>query len=150
MSKALEQFEEMYDLINEISGNYPPASGAIAATSDPARKDFGPASGGNGYPVSQNKGILDPYQSHPDSTSPDPVRPAHLPYPLETVNDFLADSVIHLTAALNQMRMATDPGSVIDPVFRSEIKKLRAEGLHALNIIKKIGKKLEIPANLNY
>jgi len=150
MGAALKQFEEIYQLFNEASGNYPPASGAIAATSDPARKDFG-AVGGNGYPPSTSKkGIQDPYQSHPDATMSDPTRIPHMPFPMETVNDFLADSCVYLMAALKQMKMATQNNPSLDPVFKKEINNLRNKGENALKVIQEIGKRLEIPANLNY
>lgn len=150
MSKALEQFEEVMELLNEIGPSYAPASGAIAATSEPPRKDFGPASG-NGYPPSMNKkGLLDPYQSHPLASMPDPDRPPHLPYPLETVNSYLADSYVYLDAAINQMKAAAKTNPSLNPMFAHEVEKLAKQGKQALKLIEYIGKNLTKVSNLNY
>ena len=152
MSTALQQFEETYDLINEIITPRAPASGAIAATNDSPRKDFGPSStSSSGYPPSsKNKGMLDPYQSHPLSTMPDAERPAHLPYPLDTINDFLAQACVYLDGAISQMNSAGRNNPVLSPVFKSELKRLTAINKNALKAISYVGKNLTKVANLNY
>lgn len=150
MSKALQQFEEIYNLINEVSNPYPPASGAIAATNEPPRKDFGP-SGGSGYPpAGKNKGLLDPYQSHPMASMSDGERPPHLPYPLDTINDFLAQTCVYLDAAINQMTAVEQNNPVLDPVFKVELKRLTALNKRALKAVKYVGMNLTKAVNLNY
>jgi len=150
MGTALEVFEEMCDLLNEISPSYAPASGAIAATSDAPRKDFG-AVGGNGYPPSMNrKGLLDPYQSHPLAAMPDPDRPPHLPYPLDNINSYLADSYVYLDSALNQMRVAAKINPGLNPILTRELNRLTKEGRQALKVIRDIGVNLTKATNLNY
>lgn len=150
MSTALEQFEEVYSLLNEISPSYAPASGAIAATSDAPRKDFGAVSG-NGYPPSMNKkGLLDPYQSHPMANMPDPDRPPHLPFPLETINSHLGDCYVYLNAAIDQMEAVTKINPTLSPVYTNEIKKMIREGKRALKSVKNIGMNITKVANLNY
>ena len=150
MENYLQQFEETYDLLNEIITPQSPASGAIPATSDPARKDFGPA-GGNGYPPSMNKkGLLDPYQSHPLATMGDPDRVPSMPYPLENINSYLSDSFVFLNAALTQMKAATRSNPTLSPVFAKEVKRLTKQGEEALKSIEYIGQRITSVANLNY
>jgi hypothetical protein len=148
MSKDLETFEEIISLLNEAQ--YPPANGAIAASNDPPRKDFGPV-GGNGYPPSMKKGgLLDPYQQNPLASMPDPDRPASMPYPLTTINDFLADSSVYLDSALKMLKQVITSNPTLDPVFKQEVKKLYKEGILAHKAINKIGKNLVKVVNLNY
>jgi hypothetical protein len=150
METYLQQFEETYNLLNEIITPQAPASGAIAATSDPARKDFGPA-GGNGYPPSMNKkGLLDPYQSHPLATMGDPDRVPSMPYPLENINSYLSDSYVYLNAAITQMTAAAKSNPALSPVFAKEIERLSKEGKKALQSIEYIGQRITSVANLNY
>lgn len=150
MNDALEQFEEMYGLINEIITPTAPASGAIAATSDAPRKDFG-AMSGTGYPPASNKkGLLDPYQSHPMSTMPDADRPPHLPFPLETVTDFLAQSYVYLNTANKQIKAAINNNPTLDPVYKNELKKFIKLNQQALQRIKYTGANIVKTANLNY
>ena len=148
MSKDLETFEEIISLLNEAQ--YPPANGAIAASNDPPRKDFGPV-GGNGYPPSMKKGgILDPYQQNPLASAPDPDRPAAMPYPLSTVTDFLADSSVYLGAALRMLKQATSNNPTLDPVFKQEVEKMYKQGMQAHKAINYIGKNIVKVVNLNY
>jgi hypothetical protein len=119
-----QQFQEVYNLLNEVITPQSPASGAIAARNDAPRKDFGPV-GGNGYPPSMNKkGLLDPYQSHPLATMGDPDRIPSMPYPLENINSFLGDSYVYLNAALTQMRAAARSNPSLSPIFTKEIERL--------------------------
>ncbi len=146
----IQQFEETYNLLNEIITPQAPASGAIAATKDSPRKDFGPASG-NGYPPSMNKkGLLDPYQSHPYATMGDPDRIPSMPYPLENIDSYLSDSFVYLNAALTQMKAAAQSNPSLSPIFVKEIKRLTKEGAKALKCIEDIGKNITKVANLNY
>lgn len=150
MNTALQQFEETYDLINEIITPQAPASGAIAATNDAPRKDFGPA-GGSGYPPSgKNKGLLDPYQSHPMSSMSDVRRDPHLPYPMDTINDFLAQTCVYLDAAINQMTAVERNNPVLDPVFKVELKRLTDLNKKALRAVKYVGINLAKAVDLNY
>ncbi len=147
----VQLFEDFMQTINEISASYPPAAGAIPATSDPPRKDFGVAGGGNGYPPAMNrKGLLDPYQQHPHSTMPDPERPAHLPYPMDTVHSFLGDSYVYLNTALTQMKMVLRNNQALDVLYKKELKKMIREGQACLKIMKKIGVNVNKITNLNY
>lgn len=148
MSTALQQFEEAFDLINEVITPRAPASGAIAAANDSPRKDFGPA-GGSGYPPS-NKGMLDPYQSHPMSTMPDADRPPHLPFPLETVTDFLAQSYIYLNTATKQISEVVKNNPTLDPVYKSQLKKFIKLNNQALKRIHYTGLNITKVSNLNY
>lgn len=151
MSAALKQFEEAYDLINEVITPRSPASGAIAATNDAPRKDFGPA-GGSGYPpaTNNNKGLLDPYQSHPMASMSDVRRDPHLPYPMDTINDFLAQSCVYLDAAINQMSSVEKNNPVLSPVFKSQLKRLTALNKKALKYIRYVGVNLSTAVDLNY
>jgi hypothetical protein len=145
-----QQFQEVYNLLNEVITPQSPASGAIAARNDAPRKDFGPV-GGNGYPPSMNKkGLLDPYQSHPLATMGDPDRIPSMPYPLENINSFLGDSYVYLNAALTQMRAAARSNPSLSPIFTKEIERLSKEGVKALKCIEDIGNNLTKVANLNY
>ena len=144
-------FENFLKIITEASASYSPAAGAIAATSDSPRKDFGVAGGGNGYPPAMNrKGLLDPYQQHPFSTMPDPERPAHLPYPMDTVHSFLGDSYVYLNTAITQMKMVVKNNQSLDLLYKKELKKMIREGQACLKIIKNIGININKAANLNY
>ena len=146
----VEQFEEMYDILNEIITPVAPASGAIAATNDYPRKDFGPA-GGDGYPPKMNKnGLLDPYQSHPLATMSDPNRVPSMPYPLENINSLLGDSYVYLDAAITLMKSAARNNPSITPVFARELNTLIGAGTKALKLINKVGQNLTNVANINY
>ena len=153
MRNSVEQFEEVYNLFAEVTSPTPPASGAIAATDSPPRKDFGPAAG-NGYPPSLNrKGLADPYQSHPEIDMAGPPRPAHLPYPLDTVATFLGDSAVYLDAACNQIKAAIKTYELQrdhDPIAQQKLKELFKHGKQALKHIDYIGKNIEKIANMNY
>lgn len=150
MNTALQQFEEAFDLINEVITPRAPASGAIAATNDSPRKDFG-AMGGTGYPPANGKkGLLDPYQSHPMSTMPDADRPPHLPFPLETVTDFLAQSLIYLTTATKQISEVVKNNPSLDPVYKSQLKKFIKLNKQALARIHYTGINIVKVSNLNY
>jgi hypothetical protein len=148
---SVQLFEDFVQLINEVSASYAPANGAIAASSDPPRKDFGVAGGGNGYPPNMSsKGLLDPYQQHPFSTMPDPERPAHLPYPMDTVHSFLGDSYVYLNTALTQMKMVIKNNQSLDTLYKKELQRMIREGQACLKTIRKIGTSINKAANLNY
>lgn len=150
INNALEQFEETFQLFTEVTSNQAPASGAIRATDSPPRKDFGPV-GGNGYPPSMpKKGLLDPYQQHPYSNLPDPERPVHLPYPLETVHDYLSNSYVYLKGSITQIDSVINNNLSLDPVFKAELKKIKRTGLDALKKIYEMGMTIDKAANLNY
>lgn len=127
-------------LIEELNSTWNPSE--YSASSTPPRKDFVPFNKRDqaGYGKQNNADF--------PQSSPVPPNPASLPFPLENVVEDFVDSYIYLTAGLKKIAICCKNNKALKKKQKEELMKFYTYGKKALNVISKIGMKLEDSANI--
>jgi hypothetical protein len=113
------------------------------ATSMAPRKDFAPLNTQDGYNY--------PYQTQSPLPTPDVPsnKTANIPWPLQTIDDDLADSYVYLLAAGQKIQTAIKNNPSLSKQQKLKMKVLLKNCKSALNLIKKIGFNIKPIIDLN-
>jgi len=127
-------------ILKELNSTWNPSE--YSASSTPPRKDFVPFSKKDqaGYGKQNNADF--------PQSSPVPPNPASLPYPLENVVEDFADSYVYLMAGLKKISICCKNNKALNNRQKKELLHFYAYGKKALDVISKIGMKIQDTANM--
>ena len=128
-------------LLKELNSTWNPSE--YSASSTPPRKDFVPFNKKDqaGYGKQNNADF--------PQSSPVPPNPASLPYPLENVVEDFADSYVYLMAGLKKISICCKNNKSLKDKQRKESMHYYTYGKKALEVISKIGMKIQDSANMS-
>jgi len=117
-----------------------------SAVSEPARKDFAPASTKGGYSFPYQHNPAEAEMGHPvDDQTP---QTNSIAFPIDTaINDF-ADSFVFLSAGVNKIENAIKHNQSLNSQQKKELREMRTFSKKVLKAIKNLGCKLEDVASL--
>lgn len=128
-------------LLEELNSTWNPSE--YSASSTPPRKDFVPFNKRDQAGYGRQNNVDFP------QSSPVPPNPSSLPYPLEHVVEDFADSYIYLTAALKKIALCCKHNKSLKDKQRKELMNYYTYGKKALNVISKIGMKIQDTATIS-
>jgi hypothetical protein len=124
--------EEIYD--SGYGKQYP-------AYNEPPRKDFAPMSNRSGYTNPYQKGgdNLGVLSKTENDTSP------NMPWPLQTLESDIADSVVFLIEGIRKMKNCLDGNPILekDPEKKDSLIQIFKASKKALDILSEVGKRIK-------
>ena len=118
-------------IIEELNSTWNPSQ--YPASSSAPRKDFVPFNKSDQPGYGKQRGADFP------QSSPTPLNPASMPYPLEHIVEDLADSFVYLETALKKISRCCKDNPTLKTKQKQKLLVLYKYGTNALKIIGKIG-----------